>query len=317
MKNYNFIQKILHDFTLKGNFFKKTIFEIEKIFFYKKINIINNKHIFITGLPRSGTTVLLNYLYSTELFTSLKYSNMPFITAPNFSNYFKKNKTKTFERFHKDHLNINLDSPEAFDEAFFSMFDEKEIKDELIRYIELILLKEKPKRYLSKNNHNYKRIDLLLSIFPLSCFLITVREPLQQAYSLLLQHINFTKLQKKDDFVRRYMNYLKHNEFGVDHSSWNSPNLYNNFDDINYWLEQWLLFYQNLYLNYKNNKSCKFVIYDKIDQIEKIEEINLFTETKLVKDFKFQVSNKDISLKFDQNLYEQAQKVYFQFINKT
>ena len=52
MQNYNFFQKLLHDLTLGNNFVKKSFYEIEKIFFLKKIYIKNEKHVFITGLPR-------------------------------------------------------------------------------------------------------------------------------------------------------------------------------------------------------------------------------------------------------------------------
>ena len=60
MKNYSIIQKFLHDIFLSNNFLKKSIYEMEKILFNKKkIDFENNKHVFISGLPRSGTTALL------------------------------------------------------------------------------------------------------------------------------------------------------------------------------------------------------------------------------------------------------------------
>ena len=60
MQNYNFIQKLLHDIVLSNKFINKSLFEIEKLIKLKKNNIDKNSHIFITGLPRSGTTILLN-----------------------------------------------------------------------------------------------------------------------------------------------------------------------------------------------------------------------------------------------------------------
>ena len=95
---------------------------------------------------------------------------------------------------------------------------------------------------MSKNNLNYKnnksnKYDTSqIQIFN------SIREPLQHVYSLLNQHTNFCKLQKKDSFVRRYMNYLGHNEFGTDHQSWYKPIKYSNFNELNYWLEQWYYF---------------------------------------------------------------------------
>ena len=61
MNNYNFLQKQLHLITLGNRLIKKSLFEIEKNIFLKKDNLNNSEHIFITGLPRSGTTSLLNF----------------------------------------------------------------------------------------------------------------------------------------------------------------------------------------------------------------------------------------------------------------
>ena len=82
MKNYNFLQKLLHDFALSGKFINKSLFELDKILYLDKDNLSLAKktsHIFISGMPRSGTTSVLDYLYSLNEFASLKYSNMPFI----------------------------------------------------------------------------------------------------------------------------------------------------------------------------------------------------------------------------------------------
>ena len=83
---------------------------------------------------------------------------MPFIMAPNLSRLFQKKNIATQERFHQDGIMFDLNSPEAFDEVFFSQ-KESYIKDELINYLQLILASQNKSRYLSKNNLNYKRIQ--------------------------------------------------------------------------------------------------------------------------------------------------------------
>ena len=90
MQNYNFIQKLLHDLVLSNKLVNKSLFELEKFLYLKNNNIDKNSHVFITGLPRSGTTILLNFLFSSNEFASLKYSNMPFVLSPNFSKIFNK-----------------------------------------------------------------------------------------------------------------------------------------------------------------------------------------------------------------------------------
>ena len=230
MQNYSTIQKFLHDFVLNKKFINKSLFELEKIIYIKNKDIKNQSHIFITGLPRSGTTSLLNFIYSSNQYASLTYRNMPFVLSPNFSKLFNKKNTTQKERVHGDGITYDINSPEAFDEVFFNN-DEKFIENELLKYLQLILLSENKVKYLSKNNLNYKRVDLINSILPNSVFLIPIREPLQHSYSLLNQHLHFSQLQKNDDFIRRYMNYLGHNEFGLNHKPWNKPV---NFYDLSF-----------------------------------------------------------------------------------
>ena len=71
MQNYSGIQKFLHDFVLSKKFINKSLFEFEKIIYLKDKDISNQSHIFITGLPRSGTTSILNFIFSSNC----KYRN--------------------------------------------------------------------------------------------------------------------------------------------------------------------------------------------------------------------------------------------------
>ena len=82
---YNYFEKKLHDICLGNKLIKKSLYEIEILLFLNKQEKINkNQHVFITGLPRSGTTMLLEYIYNSENFSSLKYLDMPFVMSPNF-----------------------------------------------------------------------------------------------------------------------------------------------------------------------------------------------------------------------------------------
>ena len=314
MENYNFYQRFLHDLVLGNNFIKKSLYELEKVIYLKKNNFIDKKHIFITGLPRSGTTTLLNFIYSSNSFASLKYANMPFILSPNISKILKRKNIELKERFHEDGIMFDLNSPEAFDETFFSMLDEKSIKNELINYISLILLSENKTKYLSKNNLNYKRINIIQSILPNSLFVIPIREPIQHSYSLLVQHLHFSKLHKQKDFIRRYMNYLGHNEFGVDHIPWNKSQKYNDPMDINYWLEQWILFYEKIYNNYKNNSNCKFITYEELVDKKVISDLINFLNIEISNDFIFKCNNKkNIDITYDDQMYKRACNTYIKF----
>ena len=176
---YSYLSKIFHKFVLNSNQRLKVLFEIEKFFFLKKNDEANIDCLFITGLPRSGSTILLKSLYNTHLFSSLKYSDMPFITSPNLwskINFLKK-KILIHERAHQDGINIDLDSPEAFEEIFWRSqldnnneqklyYNNSQYKDNIIdefqSFIKLIVLNDKKNFYLSKNNNNIIRIKFLL-----------------------------------------------------------------------------------------------------------------------------------------------------------
>lgn len=313
MKNYNGIQKILHDFVFKNKIINKSLYEIEKVFFLKDLNIKYQSHIFITSLPRSGTTSVLNFLYSSGQYASLTYRNMPFLLSPNFSKILVGKSNLKKERMHGDGIMFNLDSPESFDEVFFKNY-EKLPKDELINYLKLILLSQNKNKYLSKNNFNYKRIDLIENLLPNSKFLIPIREPIQQANSLLNQHIHFKDIQTKDDFILRYMNYLYHNEFGLNHLPWNKPINFIEQNDINYWLEQWLLFYKDIINNNQNKKNVIFLVYEELVYYEYLKKIlNQIELTNIEKqsiNF-FKNSNKKILNKDVNNqLYRESENLY-------
>jgi len=316
MQNYSNIQKFLHDFVLSKKIINKSLFELEKIIYLKNKDIKNQSHVFITGLPRSGTTSLLNFLFSSDEYASLTYNNMPFILSPNFSKLFHKKKIIKKERLHKDGIDFDNNSPEALDEVFFNNSEEF-VKNELENYIQLILICNKKIKYLSKNNLNYKRINLINSILPNSIFLIPIREPLQHANSLLNQHLHFSQLQKEDDFIRRYMNYLGHNEFGLNHKPWNDPINYQERGKIDYWLEQWFLFYKDIYNKYQSYTNCYFVLYEELTNTNYIKlllnKIN-FSEFENINLNYFKNSNKKkINVNFSNSVYENASRVYNDF----
>ncbi len=316
MQKYSGIQKFLHDFVLSKKFINKSLFELEKIIYFKNKDVKNQSHIFITSLPRSGTTSLLNFLFSSNKYASLTYKNMPFILSPHFSKLFNKRNIPKKERLHADGITFDINSPEALDEIFFNN-DEEFIKNELVNYIQLILLSENKDKYLSKNNLNFKRIDLINSILPNSVFLIPIREPLQHAYSLLNQHLHFSQLQQENDFIRRYINYLGHNEFGLDHKPWNNPIHFKDLNNINYWLEQWFLFYEYIYDKYQSYENCHFVIYEKLNNSNYVEmlvkKLNLEKHKNVKLDYFINSNHKEINIKYDESNYNKANLIYQKF----
>ena len=183
-------------------------------YLYQRIinNNLNSKnyksanHIFITGLARSGTTALLNKLYSSGEIPSLLYKHMPFILYPSlakiFSNFINDDNNLSIERFHKDGIKINNNSPECLDEVFWLksfdyknnsyLFRYKKISKNILNGYGSLLSKyakiQNSERILIKNNNNHLRIEILSNFFKRSTFFIMFRDPIYHSLSLLNSH---------------------------------------------------------------------------------------------------------------------------------
>jgi hypothetical protein len=194
---------------------------------------------------------------------------MPFVLMPNtwarLSASFHRQGVKR-ERAHGDGLMVDYDSPEALEEVFWRVFAEEkyihadrlvpmagdpETVEKFRRYVAAILHvrgEASPRRrYLSKNNNNVLRLPTLLEAFPRAHIVVPFREPLQQSSSLLMQHRRFTEEQRRDPFVRSYMTWLVHHEFGLDHRPFSfdsRPKQNSDTDALDYWLELWLHTYR-------------------------------------------------------------------------
>ena len=281
-------------------------------------SIETGHHIFITGLARSGTTILLNALYKSNIFASLSYADMPFVLAPNLWSKisFNKKNLELKERAHGDGIKVSTESPEAFEEVFWHTFaaeNHDELGEKFRVYVGNILYKYKKERYLSKNNQNIKRVELINSIFINSKILIPFREPIQHAYSLLTQHKKFIEDSKNDKFISKYMKWIGHTEFGPNYIPIYNQNLnFQNDLEINHWIEQWYLTYSNAFQSLKNKNNFHFISYEKLClkrdywfQIQKL--VNLEKPY----DFEFRESKKDIPCNIDPGLKEKAMSLYF------
>ena len=95
---YSKLSKILHHLVLSNQIIPEFLLDLEYFFFKKKIiKSQNKKHVFVCGLPRSGTTILMKSLYETGKFASLTYRDMPFILCPNIWKNISKRIKKGFK----------------------------------------------------------------------------------------------------------------------------------------------------------------------------------------------------------------------------
>ena len=315
MNNYSWLEQKLHKFALSSQFMREVTFDFEST------NISSSSetgdHVFITGLARAGTTILLNALYKSNIFASLSYADMPFVLAPNMWSKISFNKSDLDfkERAHGDGIKVSTESPEAFEEVFWKTFadeNEEELEEKFRIYVRNIMHKYKKKRYLSKNNQNIRRLELISSIFTQSKILVPFRDPIQHSYSLLTQHKKFIEDSKNDHFISKYMKWIGHTEFGPNYIPIHNKNLnYTNDLEINHWIEQWYLTYKNAFQLLKNNHNLNFICYEKLcstkDYWFQIQEIVQIEEPY---DFEFKESKKDISLHINKELREKALSLY-------
>jgi hypothetical protein len=287
-----------------------------------RTNKDTHNHVFVVGLARSGTTILLNALYKSNEFASLLYKDMPFVLAPNLWSklLFNRQDINLVERAHGDSIKISMESPEAFEEVFWMTFNESnnDVQEKFISYIKIIIKKYQKNRYLSKNNQNIRRLDLISKTFTKSKILIPFRNPLQQAYSLLSQHKRFIDYSKKDKFISNYMRWIGHTEFGPNYIPIHQRDLiYKNDMDINHWIEQWCLSYMNCCEIFKLKDNIHFISYEELcSSKEYWYDILTMLEIENTYCYEFKESQKDIPFKVDENIANKALSLYTDLSNK-
>lgn len=228
--------------------------------------------IFVTSLARGGTTALLNALNDIDGVATHTYRDMPFLTAPVLWHRLSGGRERAVDRqqrAHGDGLEIDLDSPEAFEEVIWKMFWPEKYGETAIdmwrpedrrpdaeRFLERHMRKVirarlgpgtgetgRTARYCSKNNASIGRLSYLAEAMPGCQIVVPVRRPECHAASLLRQHLNFAKRQADDAFTMRYMRDIGHFDFGLIHK----PIRFLGFDPSahdpstgDYWLGYWI-----------------------------------------------------------------------------
>jgi Sulfotransferase family len=266
-QDYSLLDRTIHRLAFANRSIQLSAADIERSLYGSSFQGISiDRPVFITSLPRAGTTLLLELFSRVPGVATHRYRDMPFVMAPmlwqELSRHFRKQSILK-ERAHGDGMQVGYDSPEAFEEVLWHAFwpqkyrpdgilpwseDDRneEFRKSLVEHMQKIIAlrcagQTDTGRYVSKNNANIARIGLLMRMFPDAYIVVPFRHPVDHAASMLRQHRNFLARHSKDPFSRKYMHDIGHFEFGQLHRPIRfaqAPD--GDTETIEYWLKYWV-----------------------------------------------------------------------------
>ncbi len=263
------------------------------------------KPIFVSGVARSGSTILTEIIAQHPEVACHHYSDFPMTWIPYWWNSLRRHlplpKHPPQERAHKDRLMITADSPEAIEEVLWTHFfpgahqpDRSHVMDEQHSHppfekfyrdhIQKLLAVRRRQRYLAKNNYDITRLEYLLNLFPDARFVIPIRNPVQQVASLLKQHRLFSLQNAEDARVSRQLQLSGHYEFGplrcpIIVGDDRREHYSHALNDIAWYASQWADVYSYLHQRISDSRSladaCLVVSYEDtctapVDSLEKV-----------------------------------------------
>ena len=295
---YTWSEKLLHRIAFSSSWLQESLNDHEdKLLETIQGQEFDDRPVFITALPRAGTTILLNLLFGSGRFASHTYRDMPFVLCPliwhRFSHRYQVDDAPR-ERAHGDGITVSADSPEALEEMIWMHFFKNQYKRTFIEpwpneigskfqvffrkhHKKIIYLRkgsiESGIRYASKNNLNIARLNALQHSCPSSTILIPFRDPVQHALSLRKQHLSFLETHQRDKFSMTYMKGVGHFDFGANLRPINFDNWYLNTEHkdptlLNYWLSYWNAAYKALIR--RPTENIHFVSFEKLANSPKV-----------------------------------------------
>ena len=190
--------------------------------------------IYVTGLARSGTTLVTEFIAKHDGITSHQYRDFPFLHIPYFRSKlsFPIRRAVPQERAHQDRMMVSPTSPESFEEIFWAHFiadlhnpqqpsaigasaSHPAFEAFYRTHIQKLLLARKASRYLAKANYNLTRIPYIRVLFADAKFIIMQRDCEGFVASCLKQDQLFCQQQQHNPNQLLHTNMTQHFEFGL------------------------------------------------------------------------------------------------------
>ena len=233
-----------------------------------------DRPVYVAGLARSGSTILLEFLAAHPHVATHRYSDFPLIFTPWWSHELqRKSPVKNaapIERAHGDGIAITPQSPEAMEEPLWMAFFQdahnpscNQVMDETCAsaafesfyadHLRKLLLIRGGRRYVSKGNYNVTRLAYLQKMFPDLRVVIPVRHPVHHIASLMKQQRLFVKGETNHPRALAHMQRAGHFARGLDRRPINAgggtaierlPELWAGGEEVRGWAAYWSHLYQ-------------------------------------------------------------------------
>ncbi|WP_168380962.1 sulfotransferase family protein [Modicisalibacter radicis] len=196
-----------------------------------------DRPIYIAGLARSGTTILLERLAEHPAVGSHRYIDFPLVATPYWWNRWlalvPQTGDRARQRAHNDGIAVTAQSPEAFEEMLWMTFfptahdpgrcatlDRRTENPPFARFydehIRKLLAVRNRQRYVAKGNYNLVRLGYLHALYPGARFVLAIRDPLWHIASLMKQQALFVRGETAHPRALEHMRRVGHFEFGLD-----------------------------------------------------------------------------------------------------
>jgi hypothetical protein len=256
------------------------------------------KPVYVAGLARSGSTLLLEILAESPGVVSQRYKDFPPVFTPYAWNkllsYMQSGPAEPTERAHKDGILVTMDSPEAMEEPLWMSFfpglhdpqqtnviepncDDRGFSRFYAAHIRKLLAVRGATRYLAKANYQVTRLEYLLKLFPDARFVLPVREPAAHIASLIKQQTLFSRGQAANPRARDHLRRVGHYEFGLDRSPINTGDSLATRKIVSAWeagdeLGGWIIYWNTLHnylleriaVNSQLAAAVRFVIFEQL-----------------------------------------------------